>query len=148
MSQFSTMTTSERKMQAAAICREVQAQEGSCIISSSLPRFLILLTSQFLSLSLVSSLLCFCFHLTSSPSPHILLLPTPLHSLFITHINGFNTITYSTHFILRHINSTVNTSPPFSTRTRHCHIHFIGGMKPPFTSAAVANPPFYDPDYK
>ncbi|XP_070710942.1 myozenin-2-like [Pempheris klunzingeri] len=27
MSQFSTMTTSERKMQAAAICREVQAQE-------------------------------------------------------------------------------------------------------------------------
>lgn len=28
MSQFSTMTTRERKMQAAAICREVQGQEG------------------------------------------------------------------------------------------------------------------------
>ncbi|XP_053199372.1 myozenin-2-like [Scomber japonicus] len=29
MSQFSTMTTSERKMQAAAICREVQSQEDT-----------------------------------------------------------------------------------------------------------------------
>lgn len=28
MSQFSTMTTGERKMQAAAICREIQPHEG------------------------------------------------------------------------------------------------------------------------
>lgn len=28
MSQFSTMTTNERKMQAAAVCREIQGPEG------------------------------------------------------------------------------------------------------------------------
>lgn len=74
MSQFSTMTTRERKMQAAAICREFQAQEGNRIVSSSLPRFP---NPSDLSVSLVASFLCFCFHVTfdsrSAPCNHLLL---------------------------------------------------------------------------
>lgn len=77
MSQFSTMTTRERKMQAAAICREVQTLEGSCIISSSLPCF-----SDLSDLSLFRHL---CFPLTLSPPPHTLLL-SPLRILFWSHI--------------------------------------------------------------
>lgn len=63
---------------------------------------------------------------------------------------GFNTITDSIKLIPRHINFTVNTSSPCPTHTStgHGHTHCVGGMSPPFASAAVANPPFYDPDYK
>ncbi len=150
MSQFSTMTTGERKMQAAAICREVQAQEGSHIISSPLPCFLIPLISQFLSLSLVASFLCFCFLLTFSYSPHMLLLRLPFFFITRQHRHRFNTITYSAHVILRRISLAVNTISSCLTHacTGHCHIHFVEGMSPPFASGPVANPPLYDPDYK
>lgn len=46
MSQFSTMSTRERKIQAAAICREFHGQEGSHVISSSLSCFLVSVTTR------------------------------------------------------------------------------------------------------
>lgn len=104
MSQFSTMTTRERKMQAAAICREVQTLEGSCIISPSLPCF-----SDLSDLPLSLSSLLFPSHLVS---PSSLLAPfTPSHSLLITHINLDTDLTPSltvrtwisdTHFYSKH----------------------------------------------
>lgn len=55
MSQFSTMTTRERKMQAAAICREIQAQEGSHIYSPSSKSLRALRFSLFLLLHSLSA---------------------------------------------------------------------------------------------
>lgn len=138
MSQFSTMTTREKKIQAAAICREIQGQEGRSNISSSFPFSCCILTLLLFSSHLLCLLLTSCsFHPVAFPFYHT-----------YKHRRGLNTITYGAHLVLRHINFNLNSSSLWLTHTctGHFHIHFIEGMNPPF--AAVANPAFHEPDYK
>ena len=112
MSQFSTMTTSERKMQAAAICREVQGEEGSHSVSSLLCCLILELFRSFSLFLLLHQF--FSASVSSSPSlpPHILLLSAPSYAFYHTyqHRHGFKTITYSTNLRPTRINFTVRSS--------------------------------------